>query len=113
MSEGKSERRAITRVDYSAQSVIVVCDTQEKIFADVINVSPLGIAVTLPKGSKSILGKDIIIVAETMIMYADVVREEMADNGRLTIGLNARKFTPDVLEYLFSHIADDESKEGE
>ena len=36
------ERRQINRIEYETKSVIVVCDTQEKIYVKVQNVSPLG-----------------------------------------------------------------------
>ena len=45
------ERRRIDRVGYQAKSVIVVCDTGESIFVETRNVSPLGIAFTMPAGS--------------------------------------------------------------
>ena len=104
------ERRRISRVDFKTNSVIVECDTLEKIYADVVNLSPLGIAVKLPKGSKSLLNKDVIIVAETVIMYADVIREDVAEDGSITAALSAKKFTNEVLSYLFEHIALDEDK---
>ncbi|MBO7386377.1 MAG: hypothetical protein J6U15_01085 [Lachnospiraceae bacterium] len=105
------ERRRIDRVAYDAKSVVVVCDTQEKIFAQVVNLSPLGMAVRLPKDAPDILGKDIIIVAETLIMYADVIRkDEPASDGTVIVGISARKFTGDVLEYLFDRITLDEDK---
>ena len=102
------ERRKINRVEYIAKSVIVVCDTQEKIFVEVENVSPLGMGVRIPAGSPEILGKEIIIVAETLIMYAEVNRQEKQEDGSYIIGINAKKFTQDVLEYLFTHIAPEE-----
>lgn len=98
------ERRKITRVAYPSNSVIVVCDTQTKIYAHTENVSPLGMGVRLPAGSPNILGKDIIIVAETLIMYADVKRQVTEDDGSMIIGIHARKFTQDVLEYLFKAV---------
>lgn len=104
------ERRKIDRVKYKAQSVIVVCDTQEKIFVEVENLSPLGMGLKMPADAPDILGKDIIIVAETLIMYADVNRQEKQADGTYAVGIAARKFTPDVLEYLFDHIALDEDK---
>lgn len=104
------ERRRINRVNFDAKSVIVVCDSLEKIYADVVNLSPLGMAAKVPADTKSLLNKDIIIVAETLIMYADVVREDANEDGTKTIALNAKKFTNEVLEYLFNHIALDEDK---
>lgn len=98
------ERRQISRVQYIAKSVIVLCDTQEKIYVDVTNVSPLGMGITMPAGSPDIVGRDIIIVAETLIMFATVTRQELRDDGRYDVGIQAKKFTEDVLEYLFEHI---------
>lgn len=98
------ERRQINRVEYLAKSVIVVCDTEETIYVEVQNVSPLGMGIVMPADGPDILGKDIIIVAETLIMYAEVNRQEKQEDGTYIIGIQAKKFTPDVLEYLFTHI---------
>lgn len=100
------ERRNISRVDYSAKGVVVVCDTGEKYMVDTKNVSPLGMGIIMPVDSPDIIGKDIIIVASTLIMYADVNRQVKNDDGTYTVGISARQFTPEVLQYLFSHIAD-------
>lgn len=104
------ERRRIDRVAYGADSVIVVCEDLQKIYGRVKNLSPLGMAVTVKADTPSILGKDIIIVADTLIMYADVIREDECDDGTRTVALSARKFTGDVLQYLFEHIALDEEE---
>ena len=98
------ERRNINRVDYKVRSVIVVCDTYDKYFVEVDNVSPLGMGITGPADLPDIKGKDIIIVADTLIMYAIVNRQKQLEDGRFEIGIEARKFTPEVLEYLFNHI---------
>lgn len=100
------ERRKINRVEFKANSVIVDKESLEKYFGEVKNVSPLGMAITVDEKTPSILGNDVIVVAETLIMYADVVRENKEANGKKTIALKARKFTPDVLQYLFEHIAE-------
>ena len=73
------ERRRIDRVGYQAKSIVVVCDSGESIFVETCNVSPLGIAFTMPAGSPDLKGKDIIIVADTMIMYADVITDSMRE----------------------------------
>ena len=99
------ERRKIDRVGYSANGVIVICDTQEKIYVKTENISPVGMAVRMEPGAPDITGKDIIIVTETLIMYADVNRQEKQEDGSLVAGISARKFTDDVLQYLFDHIA--------
>ena len=49
---------------------------------------------------------DVIVVAETIIMYADVVRQDPEPEGTAIVGVEARRFTPEVLEYLFNHIGE-------
>lgn len=100
------ERREINRVDYKVKSVIVTCDDYQKYYVEVDNVSPLGMGITGPSDLPDIVGKDIIIVADTLIMYADVTRQDPMEDGKFEIGIKARKFTPDVLQYLFEHIAE-------
>lgn len=100
------ERREIGRVDFPSNSVIVVCETGDKYYVTTKNVSPLGMGITAPGDVPEIVGKDIIIVAETLIMYADVNRQVKEEDGSWTIGISAKKFTPEVLEYLFSHISE-------
>ena len=109
----QNEKRKIDRVRYSTNGVIVVCDTQEKMNVKVEDVSPLGIGVIMEADSPDILGKDIIIVTETLIMYADVIRQEKQEDGRTGVGIAAKKFTEDVLQYLFDNIALKENEEGE
>ena len=98
------ERRQINRVKYIAKSVIVVCETQETIQVNVENVSPLGMGIRMTEDRPDLVGKVIIIVAETLIMYADVIRQEKQEDGSYIVGIQAKKFTQDVLEYLFTHI---------
>ncbi len=98
------ERRKINRVAYSANSVIVDRDTQEKFYGQVKNISPLGIASEVKGDTPSLLGKDVIVVAETLIMYADVIREDEMEDGSRVVAFSSKKFTNDVLNYLFEHI---------
>lgn len=101
------ERRNISRVDYKVKSVVVVCDTYDKFFVEVDNVSPLGMGITAAADIPNIKDKDIIIVADTLIMYALVTRQDKNPDGTYQIGIHAKKFTPDVLEYLFSHLGNE------
>lgn len=101
------ERRTINRVDYLTKSVIVDVETGEKYYVDTENVSPLGMGIHMAAGSPDLVGKDIIIVANTLIMYADVTRQEERADGSFAVGIKARQFTPEVLQYLFEHIAPD------
>jgi hypothetical protein len=98
------EKRSINRVGYTAKGVVVVCDTQEKIFVNVKDVSPLGMGIIMNQDAQNIVGKNIIIVAETLIMYALVNRQEKQPDGTYIVGIEARRFSPDVLQYLFEHI---------
>ena len=102
------ERRTITRVDYPAKSVIVVVETGDRYFVETENVSPLGMGIHMAAGTPDLVGKDIIIVAQTLIMYADVTRQEIKADGSFAVGIKARQFTPEVLQYLFDHIAPEE-----
>ena len=104
------EQRKINRVNYESKCVIVVCETLEKIYGDVLNISPLGIAVRIPKDAPSFIGKDVIIVAETVIMYLEPLREDINEDGSRTVAFQAKKFNNEVLSYLFEHIALDEDK---
>lgn len=98
------ERRQINRIEYHSNSVIVVCETGQKIYVEVENVSPLGMGVHAPADCPDILDKDIIIITETLIMYATVNRMEKLENGSYIVGISAKRFTDDVLKYLFEHI---------
>ena len=100
------ERRKIDRVEFPSNTVIVVCDTQEKIYCRTENVSPLGMGIRVPVGTPEIQGMDVIVVAETLIMYADVLRQEKQEDGTSIVGVQARRFTPEVLQYLFDHVGD-------
>ena len=99
-----AERRKINRTEYHSNSVIVVCETEQKLYVEVENVSPLGMGVHAPADCPDILGKDIIIITETLIMYALVNRMEKLEDGSFIVGIEAKKFTDEVLKYLFEHI---------
>ena len=98
------ERRQINRTVFHSKSVIVICDTEQKIYAEVENLSPLGMGVHVPADSPELLHKDIIIITETLIMYALVNRVDRREDGSALSGIEAKRFTNDVLQYLFEHI---------
>ncbi len=106
------ERRLINRVEFIANSVIVDKGTLAKYYGQVKNISPLGIAITVDEHIPDLVGRDVIIVAETMIMYAEAVREDKETAGKKTFAFKARKFTPDVLQYLFENIGVQEEVDG-
>ena len=98
------ERREITRVEYNCPGVVVVVDTEEKIMVKVANVSPLGMGVLIPKDSPDILNKDIIIVADCLVMYANVNRIAEYDAEHNLAGIKGKSFDAGTLSYLFEHI---------
>ncbi|MCR5747745.1 MAG: hypothetical protein K6G03_08560 [Lachnospiraceae bacterium] len=99
-----SEKRKIGRVEFKAPSVVVLCETGETLYVQVEDASPKGMGLWMKDDRPDIKGKDIIIVADTVIMYATVARMEKREDGTYTVGISAKKFTQEVLEYLFSHI---------
>lgn len=95
------ERRAIGRVAFPSNAVLVICETQEVIYVNVRDLGPIGVGAEVPANTPNLVGKDVILVAETLIMYADVVRQAPSAEGTFIIGLAARKFPQDVLQFLF------------
>ena len=98
------ERREISRIDFSAKGVIVVIETEEKIMVEVANVSPLGMGVLVPTDVADIVGKEIIIVADCMVMYASVNRVDKYDDNSNIVGIKGKTFDDATLGYLFEHI---------
>ncbi len=103
-AEVASDKRKIGRVEFKAPSVIVLCETGETLYVMVEDASPKGMGLWMKDDRPDIKGKDIIIVADTVIMYAEVVRMVKRDDGTYTVGICGKKFTPEVLDYLFKHI---------
>ncbi|MCR5025046.1 MAG: PilZ domain-containing protein, partial [Lachnospiraceae bacterium] len=93
-----SDKRKIGRVEFKTPSVIVLCDTGETFYVQVEDASPRGMGLWMKDDRPDIKGKDIIIVADTVIMYAEVVRMVKRDDGTYTVGISAKKFTPEVLD---------------
>lgn len=98
------EKRKINRVEHTSKGVLVVCDDSKQYMIQANNISPLGMGVTVGSDAPELAGKDVIIVVETLIMYADVTRQEKNEDGTFTLGISARKFTPDIFEYLMDCI---------
>lgn len=98
------ERRGITRVEYNVPGVIVVIEEEIKIPVKVANMSPLGMGVLVDKKAPDLLGKDIIIVADCMVMYANVNRVEKHDDNYNIVGIKGKTLDDATLGYLFEHI---------
>ena len=105
------ERRSISRIEFLANSVIVDRQSLNKYYGQVKNVSPLGIAITVDKRIPNLVGRDLIVVTETMIMYSEAVREDQEIGAKKSVAFKAKKFTPDVLQFLFESIGGNESEE--
>ncbi len=100
----KDERRRIGRVDFPADCIIVDKENLQTFYGKVKDLSHLGVAAKLKLDTPKLLSKEVIIVAETLIMYAEVVREETHEDHKL-VALSAKRFSSDVLEYLFNSIS--------
>lgn len=98
------ERRSVDRVEYNVKSVIIDCTTQEKYEVTVENVSPIGMGLRVEEEIPNLIGRNVIISAETLIMYAEVMRQQKQDDGSCMLGISAKRFTGDVLDYLFNNI---------
>lgn len=98
------ERRKITRVEYNAPGVIVLVETEETIPVKVANVSPLGMGVLVSKDAPALLNKDVIIVADCLVMYANVNRIAEYDETYNMAGIHGKSFDDETLSYLFEHI---------
>ncbi len=98
------ERRRIERTKYSAMDIIIVCDTEEKYYIKVENISPLGMGITMPAGSPDIIGKEVIIVAECMVMFAVVRRMIPCEDGSIEVGVEAKPYTRDMLNCLYEGV---------
>lgn len=107
------ERRGIGRVPFPSKGVLVVCDTQEVLHVGVRDLGPIGVGIWADANTQNLIGKDVIMVAETLIMYADVVRQDPLPDGSWSIGLAAKKFSNDVLQYLFDGIEMKAKLEGD
>ena len=107
-AEVMQEKRKIGRVEFKAPSVVVICATGETLYVEVEDASPKGMGLHMKDDRPDIMGEDIIIVADTVIMYATVARMAKREDGTYTVGIHGKKFTKEVLEYLFKHIGNPE-----
>ena len=98
------ERRGITRIEYTVPGVIVVIDNQEVIQVKVNDISPLGMGVLVDKGLERLLNKEIIIVADCMVMNAIVTRLADFSDEQDLLGIRGKSFDQETLQYLFEHI---------
>lgn len=98
------ERRKIGRTKYVDMNVIIICDTEEKYYIKVENVSPLGMGIRMPAGSPDVVGKEVIVVAECMIMFAVVRRMVPCEDGSMEVGIEGKPFTEDMLKCLFENV---------
>lgn len=98
------DRRSANRMTLNVKSQIVDCTTQERYDVVVENVSPVGMGIRIDADAPNLVGRDIIIMAESLIMYAEVMRQVEQEDGSFMIGISAKRFTGDVLDYLYNKI---------
>ena len=100
----RNERRGLGRVAYPSKGIAVVCDTQQVIHVGVLDIGPSGVGLTLPADTPRLVGKDLILITDSLIMYVDVVRQEQMADTTWRAGLASKKFSRDVLQYLFDSL---------
>lgn len=100
----QNERRTSGRIEYPSHGIAVVCDTQTVIHMSVLDIGPGGAGLILPPDTPYLTGKDLILITDTMIIYADVIRQERSEDGSWKAGLAARRFSSEVLQYLLGSI---------
>ena len=98
------DRRKVQRTKYSAMNVMIICDTGEKHYIKVENVSPLGMGLRMPAGSPDIVGKDVIVVAECVVMFAVVRRMVPCEDGSIETGIEGKPFTEEMLQCLYENM---------
>lgn len=100
----QTERRLFGRVSYLSEGIAVICDTQKVMRVGIVDIGPGGVGITMPPDAPKMIGEDMILITDTMIMYMDVIRQELLGDGTWRAGLAARKFSPEVLQYLADSI---------
>lgn len=101
------EKRKVVRVNYNVNGVLVVCDTHQAIYVDVVNVSPLGIGMNVKaKDVNNLPDKEVILVADTLIMFARVTHIQKKDDEIFEVGIQAKKLTENVFNYLLLSVVD-------
>lgn len=98
------ERRRVERTKYTSMNVIIVCDSEEKYYIKIENVSPLGMGIRMPAGSPDIVGKDVIVMAESVIMFAMVRRMVPCEDGSMEVGIEAKPYTEEMLACLYENL---------
>ncbi len=85
----------------------MVCATHKAIYVDVINVSPLGIGMLVKeKDIADLPDREVVLVADTLIMFAKVNHIEKREDGLYEVGIEAKKFTENVFNYLILSVID-------
>lgn len=101
---GGDERRRYERVACQGHSTVIVCGTRREIHADLVDMSLGGVGLTLPADTPDLRGEDLLLAADTLIMYGEVVWQVRTKGGTWRAGLSARKFSPEILQYLLEGI---------
>lgn len=100
----QNEQRKSGRVEHKSQGIAVSCDTQTVFHVNILDIGPGGAGLILPPDTPKLTGRDLILITETMIIYADVTRQERLEDGSWRAGLAARKFSREVIQYLLESI---------
>ena len=102
-----NDKRNIGRIEFNTPSIMVVYGTGEMIYVKVEDASPKGMGLTIKGNPADLLNQDVVIVADTVIMYATVRHVTPRDNGTCFVGIGAKKITVDVLRYILRNLGRD------
>ena len=85
------ERRNITRVEYEKNCRVLFCDTGEVVYAHSTDISPSGMGILLDGAISNLIGREVFVVAPTMIVYAEIVRMSPGKDGYTFVGIKAKE----------------------
>ncbi len=101
------DKRNIGRIEFKTPSLMVVYGTGETIYVNVEDVSPMGMGLTIKGRATDLINKDVVIVADTVVMYADVKHVTLRSDGTCLIGVCAKKLTDEILRYIIRNFGQD------
>lgn len=102
-----NDKRKIGRIEFSTPSQMVVYGTGETIYVRVEDASPKGMGLSIKGQPHDLLNKDVIVIADTVIMYASIRHVTPRNDGTCFVGIAAKKFTDEVLRYIVRNFGRD------
>lgn len=104
------ERRELPRINYKAKAILVLYETGCPLYADIINLNPLGMGLVMNETAPDILGCDVLVVSDTSLVYSTIIRQKKRPDGTYEIGTKNKKFDKKTKQYLFDKFREDLGK---